>query len=72
MIEHLIAGILKEMGVDRNKPPHWMPNVDTVRDRTTGEIVREYKRGYLCSYCGKHSWSKKDMCDGCNSVMQKG
>lgn len=70
MTDNLIADILRGMGVDRSKPPHWMPNVDRLRDQRTGEVIREYHRGYLCSYCGKHSWGKEDRCDGCNSVMQ--
>lgn len=71
MIDAIIADVLRGMGIDRSKPPHWMPNVDKVTDQTTGKVVREYKRGYLCSYCGIHSWSKKDRCDGCKSVMQE-
>lgn len=70
-IDSIIKTVCKNMGVDRTKPPHWMPNVDIVRDQTTGQVVREYKRGYLCSYCGIHSWSRKQKCDGCNSVMQE-
>lgn len=52
--------ILKGMGVDvdKKKPPHWIP-----------QLYRGYVDGYICSRCGKHSWSKKDVCDGCNSIM---
>lgn len=50
--------VLKKMGVDPSKQPHWMP-----------EYYRGRADGYLCSYCGKKSWSKKEKCDGCNSIM---
>lgn len=66
----MIAQILKEMGVDESQPPHWMPHIHKTIDQTTGELVREFQDGYMCSYCGKHSWSKKEKCDGCNSIMR--
>ena len=25
--------------------------------------------GWSCSVCGKHSYSRKEICDGCNTVM---
>ena len=68
----LIEKVLKEMGVNRNEPPHWKPNIHKVIDQTTGEVVREHQNGYMCSYCGKHSWYKTITCSGCNKTMVGG
>ena len=58
-IDVALSRVLKKMGVDPSKPPHWMP-----------EYYRGRSDGFLCSYCGKHPWSKKEKCDGCNSIMK--
>lgn len=71
-IDMIMKKVLKEMGVDKTKPPHWVVNKDEVIDQTMRKLVREYERGYICSFCGKHSWSKKNMCDGCASTMANG
>lgn len=34
----------------------------------TKEKMRD---GWHCSVCGKHSWSRKEVCDGCNTTMWK-
>ena len=34
----------------------------------TGEKMRD---GWHCSVCGKHSYSRKEICDGCNTTMWK-
>lgn len=59
--------ILRGMGVDvdKKKPPHW------IQDYYTSRVHGKVKNGYICSRCGKHSSSKKDVCDGCNSIMKK-
>lgn len=31
----------------------------------------KYEDGWICSVCGKHSYSRKEICDGCNTVMWK-
>lgn len=62
-IDVALNRVLKRMGVDKSKAPHWMPQI---RKTAGGFSVKD---GYLCSYCGKKSWSKKEKCDGCNSVM---
>ena len=36
--------------------------------KSTGEKMRE---GWVCSVCGKHSHSRKEICDGCNTTMWK-
>ncbi len=70
-MEGLIKSILKEMGVDESQPPHWIQHMHKVKDQTTGELIHEIKDGYTCSYCGKHSYWKKEKCDGCNSIMRE-
>ena len=63
----LVNDILRGMGVDIDgkEPPHWITSYYHSK-RFPGA---KYKVGYICSRCGKHSWSKKDVCDGCNSIM---
>ena len=34
----------------------------------TGEKMQE---GWHCSACGKNSYSRKEICDGCNTTMWK-
>ena len=63
----LIKRILRDMGVDvdKTKPPHWITQYYHSKSLFGGKC----KDGYMCSRCGKHSYSKKETCDGCNSVM---
>lgn len=68
----LVEDALKNMGVNRNEPPHWLPNIHRVVDQSTGKVVREHKNGYLCSYCGKHSWHTRLTCSGCGKIMVGG
>lgn len=68
--DSFVNGILKSMGCDPNKPARWIPRIYRAIDQTTKEVVREYEDGWLCSKCGKHSWSRCEVCDGCNSTMQ--
>ena len=67
----IVNNVLKQMGVDPTKTPHWMVNKHKAIDQATGKVFKEYDSGYLCSYCGKQSWTKKAKCDGCNSIMQE-
>ena len=62
-----INDILRKMGVDidKKKPPHWITKYYHSKSIFGGK----YEDGYMCSRCGKHSWNKKDVCDGCNSIM---
>ena len=48
-----------------------MPNLDGCSICGAKNVITlsSDKGGYLCSKCGKHSWTKKDACDGCGSVM---
>ena len=66
-----INSILKEMGVNTKEPPHWLPHIHKVIDMTTKELVDEIPNGYICSYCGKHSYSQVEKCSGCKSTMQR-
>ena len=34
----------------------------------TGKKMRD---GWRCSVCSKHSYSRKEICDGCNTTMWK-
>ncbi len=29
----------------------------------------KYEDGWICSCCGKHSYVRKEICDGCDSIM---
>ena len=62
-----INDILRKMGVDidKKKPPQWITKYYHSKSIFGGK----YEDGYMCSRCGKHSWNKKDVCDGCNSIM---
>ena len=62
----LIEKVLRNMGVDvdKKRPPHWITKY------YHSNLGGKYKDGFICSRCGKHSWSKKNVCDGCNSIMQ--
>ena len=31
----------------------------------------KHKDGWNCSVCGKHSYSRKEVCDGCKTIMWK-
>lgn len=65
--DSLLNGILRDMGVDvdKKKPPHWI----TKYYQSKVVIGAKCEDGYMCSRCGKHSWSKTEICDGCDSVM---
>lgn len=67
----MINGIVKEMGVEPNKPARWKTHIHKCIDQTTGEVYRTMEDGYFCSKCGKYSYYKKSVCDGCNSQMPK-
>lgn len=66
-MDALVNSILREMGVDvdKKKPPHWIQKYYKSKSIFGGE----YEDGYICSRCGKHSWTKKEKCDGCDSVI---
>lgn len=67
--DSLLDGILRDMGVDvdKRKPPHWIQKYYQSQSIFGGKVAN----GYMCSRCGKKSWSKKKVCDGCNSVMEE-
>lgn len=64
-IDAIVERVLKEMGCDTTKPPYWIP-------RMYKSVAGNHPFGYICSHCGKHSWSKRTECDGCGAVMPKG
>lgn len=57
----VLARIIPMLRLDTSRPPIWEPYYP-LEDST-------YRRGWNCSCCGKHSFSKKSVCDGCNSQM---
>lgn len=63
-IDAIVASVCRDMGIDRTRPPQWMPDI-----YTTGAGF-QVTRGFTCSFCGKHSWVKRKVCDGCKSEMQ--
>lgn len=67
----MINGILRDMGVEPNKPARWKTYIHKCIDQSTGEVYRTMEDGYFCSKCGKRSYYKKSVCDGCNSQMPK-
>jgi hypothetical protein len=62
-----VNGILRDMGVDvdKKKPPHWITQYYHSKSIFGGKV----NDGYMCSRCGKKSYSKKKVCDGCGCVM---
>lgn len=70
--EPSIDEILRNMGVSRSDPPHWVPNIHRAVDKNTGKTIRECTNGFLCSNCGKHSWHTKHTCSGCGKTMLGG
>lgn len=44
----------------------WKPHYYVFKN--TGKKMQE---GWYCSVCGKHSHSRKEVCDGCNTIMWK-
>lgn len=65
--DELVNNVLISMGVDVNKkkPPHWIQHWYVSK----GVVESKTPNGFICSRCGKQSWSKKEICDGCSSVM---
>ena len=68
-MESLIANVLREMGVEPDKPAKWKPHIHKVINQTTREVIETMQDGYICSKCGKYSWTKRNLCDGCGSQM---
>lgn len=61
MTEHeIMARVLSQLKLDTSRPPIWEPYYPE---------GSEYRNGWTCSCCGKHSFAKKEICDGCDSVM---
>ena len=49
------------------KPPHWVQ--DYYISKANPPVGGKYPDGFICSCCLKKSYSKKESCDGCGSVM---
>jgi len=57
----VLARVLSMCKLDKSKPPIWEPYYP-LKDS-------KYRNGWTCSCCGKHSFVKKEICEGCDSVM---
>lgn len=66
-IDHTIAKVLKEMGVEPNKPARWKPHYYV--SKADPPLGGKRQDGWFCSRCGKHSYARKKVCDGCDSEM---
>ena len=67
LTDSLIDGILRDMGVEPSKPARWKPYYYI--SKAAPPIGGKRQDGWFCSRCGKHSWTKGKVCDGCNSQM---
>ena len=67
VIDELVNDVLISMGVDvdKKKPPHWIQDWYVSK----GVVKSKTPDGFICSRCGKKSWSKNESCDACDSVM---
>lgn len=66
-IDSLVNSVLKEMGVKPNEPARWIEHYYI--SQAAPPIGGKRLDGYICSKCGKHSYVKRSVCDGCNSQM---
>lgn len=64
----MTSEILRSMGVDVDgkQPSYWITNYY----HSKMFLDEKYEDGFLCSRCGRHSWSKKKICDGCGAIME--
>ena len=65
--DSFVNGILKDMGVNPNQPPHWIQQYYI--SKADPPIGGKTPDGYMCSFCGRKSYSKLNKCDACNSIM---
>lgn len=67
----LVDGVWRNIGVslelDMTTPPHWVQEYYCTEYRDGTKY--ESEDGFVCSCCGKKSYVKKAVCDGCDSVM---
>lgn len=68
----IVARALEEMpaaDVVEIKNMKWRPHYYI--SKAIPPIGGKRQDGWSCSVCGKHSYSRKEICDGCNTVMWK-
>ena len=65
-VDVIVASVMREMGCDPSSPVHW------VSQEYCSVVGNKVPHGYVCSRCGKHSWSKRRSCDGCGSTIKEG
>jgi hypothetical protein len=56
----IMTRVLSQLKLDKSRPPIWEPYYYDGSD---------FRDGWTCSCCGKHSLLKKEICDGCDSIM---
>ena len=66
-IDAMLEDVLKNLGVDENAPPRWIPQYYESKSGLGGKV----SDGYICSRCGKHSHWKAESCDGCGAIMEE-
>lgn len=66
--DSFINNILKKMGVEPDKPPRWKPHYYI--SKADPPMGGKRQDGWFCSCCGKHSYTRKNVCDGCDSTMK--
>jgi hypothetical protein len=70
--DSFIAGIMADMGCDGGKTaPHWVVNTQWGSRKITPKEALWLKNGWLCSVCGKHSWSRYSVCSGCDTRFEE-
>lgn len=59
--------VINDIGGKPSRPAKWKQHYYI--SQAAPPIGGKREDGWVCSYCGKHSWTKKKVCDGCNSYM---
>ena len=67
-MDDIIRNVLHELGVDQSIPPTWIPHYYI--SKADPPIGGKRQDGWTCSFCGKHSYIKAEICSGCDSHME--
>lgn len=67
IIDSIANACLKEMGCEPDKPARWLPHY--YFSKAKPPIGGKRQDGWICSHCGKHSYWRASICDGCKSKM---
>lgn len=66
-LDGIIADVLKGLGVEPDKQARWLPYY--YFSKAAPPIGGKRQDGWICSHCGKHSYRKASVCDGCKKIM---